>query len=430
MKGDLLVKNAKLRGKEKLQNILIKDGVFASICDADTDAADYGEVKTIDACGNLTTPPMVDSHVHLDAVLVADQMPRKNVTGTLIEGISLWSDWKKDITKDLIKKNAREVVDWYIANGVLRVRTHADCTEPRLQTVEALCELRDEVKDLIDIQVVAFPQDGFYTAPQNLDLMQKAVDIGVDVIGGAPHLEYTREDGVRDVEHVYDLAEKYGRLIDIHIDETGDPESKFVEIMVKESINRGMGSISTASHTTAMHNYNNDYAYKLIRNIKKAGMSMICNPVVNAVLQNRLDGYPRRRGITRVDQMLDMGINVCLAQDSIMDPWYAMGCAKMLQPTFMLLHLGQMIGTADMGKLMDMITVNPAKAMCLDNYGIEVGKQADLIVFDAKTEYDVIRVMSECTYVVRKGCVVAETTPAKRVLKYEGASDKPVTMIP
>lgn len=413
--GSLLVKNAKLRYGEGIKDILVEDGKFKEIragiaCDADT---------VIDAGGNLVTPPIVDPHVHLDAVLVSGLLTKKNETGTLIEAISLWNEWAPGVTKETIKENAKKVIDWYVANGVLRVRTHADCTEPSLKTVEALCELREEVKDLVDIQVVAFPQNGIYTAPGNYDLLRKSIEMGVDVVGGAPHLEYTREDGVKSVETVYDLAQEFDRLVDIHIDETGDPESRFVEVMTKESINRGMGEISTASHTTAMHNYNNDYAYKLIGNIAKAKMNMICNPFDNAVLQNRMDGYPRKRGITRVDEMLARGINVAIGHDSIMDPWYSMGHGNMVQAALLLLHMGQMNGAPQVQQLFDMITVNSAKAMHLDDYGIKEGNTADFVIFDGDTEDDILRLDLECTHVIRKGQVICETQPAVRQLKYK-----------
>lgn len=346
-------------------------------------------------------------------------MPRQNQTGTLIEAIGIWNDWKVGLTKEVLKKNAREVVDWYIANGVLRVRTHADCTDPTLLTVECLCELRDEVKDLIDIQVVAFPQNGILTHPSHVKLYEKAIEMGVDVLGGAPHLELTREDGVREVEMVYEYAEKTGKLIDIHCDETGDPESKFVEVMAKESILRGLGERSTASHTTAMHNYNPDYAYKLIGNLAKAKMSMVTNPLINAVLQNRLEGYPRKRGLTRADDMLARGVNVCIGHDSVMDPWYSMGTANMMDAAYFMMHYGHMIGAAQIPLLFDMITTNSAKCMALEDYGIQVGNQADMIIYDGKSMPEVIRRRSECTYVIRKGKVLSRTTPAKREL-YNG----------
>lgn len=414
--AQLLIKNAKLRGQDELTDIMIEHGKFKSI---GKNISATENIGTIDAKGNLVMPPFVDPHVHLDAVLVAGLLERKNQTGTLIEAVGIWNDWAKTITKDKIKENAKRVIDWYIANGVLRVRTHADCTEPTLLTVEALLELKDEVKELIDIQVVAFPQNGIYSDKRYYDLLIRAIDMGVDVIGGAPHLELSREDGVKDVETVYDLAEKYNRLIDIHIDETGDPESRFVEVMAKESILRGMGNVSTASHTTAMHNYNNDYAYKLIGNIAKAGMNMVTNPFDNSTLQNRRDGYPRKRGCTRVDEMLDMGINVCIGHDSIMDPWYSLGKGNMIQAAFLLLHTAQLTGAEQIQQLFNMITVNSAKAMCLNDYGIKEGNSADLVIMDGNTEEDILRIQSECLYVIRKGKVLCRTAPAKRQLTYK-----------
>lgn len=417
--SDLLIKNAKLRYSENTTDILIKDGKFDKIAE---NISVNDDIEVIDAGGNLVTPPMIDPHVHLDAVLVSGILPRKNKTGTLLEAIDIWSEWKPGLTKKMLKENARKVIDWYIANGVLRVRTHADCTDPTLVTVESLVELRDEVKDLIDIQVVAFPQNGIYSDPKNIDLLKEAINMGADVIGGAPHIEYTREDGVKDVETVYDLAEKHDLLIDIHIDETGDPHSRFVEVMAKESINRGMGHRSTASHTTAMHNYNNDYAYKLIGNLAKAEMNMIVNPSANLLLQSRLDGYPRKRGLTRVDEMLARGVNVSIGHDSVMDPWYSYGKGCMLQQAFLLLHAGQMNGSEQVQQLFDMMTTRSAQTMQLDDYGIEEGNQADLVIFDGKTEDDIIRIQSECTHVIRKGKVICRTSPAKHELLYDTPS--------
>lgn len=247
---NLLIKNAKLRYTNELTDILICDGVFQKI---KTIADPPADTEIIDVAGNLVTPPIIDPHVHLDAVLVAGILPRKNKTGTLLESIDIWSEWKPGLTKKTLKENARKVIDWYIANGVLRVRTHADTTDPTLLTVESLVELKEEVKDLIDIQIVGFPQDGIYTRPENLGLLKEAIAMGIDVIGGAPHLEYTREDGVRDVETVFDLAEKHDKLIDIHIDETGDPHSRFIEVMAKESILRGMGERATGSQIGRAH---------------------------------------------------------------------------------------------------------------------------------------------------------------------------------
>jgi cytosine deaminase len=379
----------------------------------------------IDAMGNLVVPPFVDPHVHLDAVLSAGDLSRPNISGTLIEAIGIWNDWKETLTKEKILANAKEVVKWYVANGVLRVRTHADCSDPTLLMVESLLELRDDVRDIIDIQVVAFPQNGVFTTPEGYDLMRRALEMGVDVVGGAPHIEYSREDGVREVEAVYELADKYDRLIDIHCDETGDPESKFIEVMAKESIKRGASGIAAASHTTAMHNYNNDYAFKLIGNLSKSKINMITNPFDNAVLQNRMDGYPRKRGVTRADEMLAKGINVCIGHDSIIDPWYSLGKASMLMAANLFLHLGQMNGHSQISQLMDMITVNSAKTLGYgtDAYGIETGSPADLVILDAKDDSEALRLLPECLYVIRRGKIVSRAKPAERLIDIFGKTE-------
>lgn len=411
--SSLLIKNAKLRGQEELKSILLEDGKISKIVDNF-----QGEnLETIDAMGNLVIPPFVDPHVHMDAVLSAGDLSRPNKSGTLLEAIDIWGERKPFLTKDVLKENAREVVKWYIANGVLRVRTHADCSDPTLLTVESLVELREEVKDLIDIQVVAFPQNGIFTSSEGESLLRRALEMGADVVGGAPHIEYTREDGVRDVECVYRLAEEFDKLIDIHIDETGDPHSRFVEVMAKENIMRCWQGRAAASHTTAMHNYNNDYAFKLIGNLKKAEMNMITNPFDNSVLQNRTDGYPRKRGHTRVDELLGRNVNVCIGHDSIMDPWYSMGKGNMIAAANLLAHTAHMNGHDQITMLMDMITTRSAKTLLIeDDYGLEEGKTADVVILDARDDAEAVRLMSECLYVIRRGKVICKTTPASRVL--------------
>lgn len=411
--NSLLIKNAKLRGQEGLTCILIEDGKISRIGDGIT----MEGISTVDAGGNLVIPPFIDPHVHLDAVLSAGDLSRPNKSGTLLEAIDIWGERKPFLTKDILKENAREVVNWYIANGVLQVRTHADCSDPTLVTVESLVELRDEVRDLIDIQIVAFPQDGIFTKPDGEALLRKALEIGADVVGGAPHIEYTREDGVKDVETVYRLAEEFDKLIDIHIDETGDPHSRFIEVMAKENINRGWQGRAAASHTTAMHNYNNDYAFKLLGILKKADMNMITNPFDNSVLQNRTDGYPRKRGHTRVDELLARGVNVCIGHDSIMDPWYSMGKGNMIAAANLLAHTAHMNGYDQITMLMDMITVRSARTLNIeDSYGLEVGKPADLVILDARNDAEAVRLTSECLYVIRRGKIISRTEPAVRTL--------------
>lgn len=416
---DLVIKNAKLRKKEGLVDIGISKGKISHI---DT-SIDKEDVKVIDAKGNLVTPPFCDPHLHLDAVLSVGD-PRYNMSGTLLEGIQVWGERKPHLTKEIIKKNAIEAIKWEVANGTLKIRTHADTTDPTLLTVESLVEVKNEMKDLVDIQIVAFPQDGIFTLPEGPELMEKAMEMGADVVGGIPHNEFTREDGVKDVEFAFDLAEKHNALIDIHVDETGDDQSRFVEVMAKETILRGMQGKVTASHTTAMHNYNNDYAFKLIGILKRAELNMITNPFDNSVLQNRTDGYPRKRGHTRVDEMLDRGVNVCIGHDSIMDPWYPLGKGSMIQAANLLFHYAHMSGYDQIFQLYDMITDYSAKAMAIqDEYGIEVGKPADLIIIDADNEMDAIRLMSECLYVIRKGNIVSQTIPAQREVTFQGNTD-------
>ena len=412
---DLIIRNAKLRGKDKLYDIGIKEGKIVAI-----DKSIGSEFKKeIDAKGNLVTPPFCDPHLHLDAVLSVGD-PRYNMSGTLLEGIQIWGERKPNLTKEITKKNAIEAIKWEVANGTLKIRTHADASDPTLLTVESLAEVKEEMKDLVDIQIIAFPQDGIYTTPEGEKLMEKAMEVGADVVGGIPHNEFTREDGVKDVEFAFDLAEKHNALIDIHVDETGDDQSRFVEVMAKEAIVRGMQGRVSASHTTAMHNYNNDYAFKLIGILKRADMHMITNPFDNSVLQNRTDGYPRKRGHTRVDEMLARGVNVCIGHDSIMDPWYPMGKGSMLQAANLLLHYAHMSGYDQVPQLFDMITDNSARAMNIqDDYGIEIGNTADMIILDADTEFDAIRLMSECLFVIRRGAIVSTAEPAKRIVTFE-----------
>jgi len=289
MSKAILIKNARLRNGE-MTDILIENGKFAQIR-AGIEAKEQMEV--IDAQGRMATPPFCDPHLHLDATLSVGK-PRFNMSGTLMEGIQVWGERMENLTKDVVKRNAIDVIEWEVANGSMFLRTHVDATEPTGVVLEALLEVRDEVKDIADLQVVAFPQECIFTAPGHVELMQKAMDMGCDVVGGLPYFELSPEDGLRSVKHVFDLAEKYSALIDIHCDENSDDQSRYVEAIARETIVRGMERRVTASHTTAMHNYDNDFAAKVIGNISRAQMNIITNPYANSCLQNRRDGYPRR----------------------------------------------------------------------------------------------------------------------------------------
>ena len=406
---DLIIRRAKVRHEEQLVDIAIKNGKFYNI---------EHEIKIqakeeIDADGKLVTPPFVDSHVHLDSALTVGQ-PRFNQSGTLIDAIDIWSDYKQDITKESIKAKAKQTVMWLIANGVLRIRTHTDSTEPNLLTIEAILEVKEELKDVVDIQVVAFPQDGVFSNSGMDKLLEQSLSMGADVIGGLPQVELTREDGIKQIEYIFDLAKKHDKLIDIHTDETGDDQSRFAEVIAKYAIERNMGGRVTASHTTALHNYNNDYATKLISNLRRAGVHIVTNPASNALLQNRLDGYPRRRGVTRVDELLQQGVNVSVGNDNIMDPFNPLGKGNMLQAACLLVHTAHLSTYGQMSQLFDMITTNGAQTLNDDNYGIAVGNQADCIMLDATDESEAIRLTSDCLYVIRKGQIISTTKPATR----------------
>ena len=415
---DLIIRNAKLRNAQALCDIGLADGLIKHIAPK----IDAQAKQEINATGNLVCPPFCDPHMHLDAALSGGS-PRYNDKSTLLEGIAIWGERKTKLTRQELVDNAKEAVLWEFANGVQFIRTHADTTAPGLITLEALLEVKDAMRELVDIQVVAFPQDGIFSSPGDAaqKLMVRAMDMGADVVGGIPHGEITREDGVRQVEYTFALAEKYDALVDIHCDETGDDQSRFIEVILKQAICTGMGPKVSASHTTAMHNYNNDYALKLISIARRAKVNFITNPLSNAVLGNRTEGYPRRRGHTRVDELDAAGVNVSIGHDNIMDPWYPLGTGSMLQAASLLMHMAHMSGRAQIPRLFNMITDNSAVTMQIeDRYGIAEGKPANLLVLDAADEFEAFRLLSPCLYVIRRGQVALETRPAERRLHYAG----------
>ena len=416
---DLLIRNAQVRGTSGLTDIGVRGGLFAP---PEADAPDV-----IDVAGALVTPPLVEPHIHLDAVLTVGQ-PRPNRSGSLFEGIAVWSERVKDLTVDDVKSRVREVLRWQLANGVQHVRSHVDVCDPELTALRALIEIREEARGQIDLQLVAFPQLGIMSFDGGRSLMRKAAELGADVIGGIPHYELTREDGVESVQFSFALAEEFGLRVDIHCDETDDDHSRFVEVMAAETIRRGMSGRVTASHTTAMHSYNAAYAYRLVNNIKRAGMHMVTNPLDNAVLQGRFDTGPIRRGHTRVKQLQEAGVNVCIGHDSVMDPWYPLGYGDPVQAAFVFVHLGHYSGDDELRRLLDMVTVNPAAALGIEGYGIVEGTAADFVVFDAPTDTDAIRLGSRRLLVVRGGRVVARTAPAQTTVTWDG-EEQPVTFL-
>ena len=379
--------------------------------------------ETRDLGGRLVTPPLVEPHIHLDAVLTVGQ-PRPNVSGSLFEGIAIWSQRVRSLTVDDVQDRARQVLRWQLANGVQHVRSHVDVCDPSLRALRALVELREEARGIVDLQLVAFPQQGILSFDGGADLMREAVKLGADVVGAIPHYELTREDGVESVRFAMALAQEHGLRVDIHCDETDDEHSRFVEVMAAETIRRGMSGRVTASHTTAMHSYNAAYASRLITNIARAGLHMVTNPLDNAVLQGRFDTGPIRRGHTRVKQLLEAGVNVAIGHDSVMDPWYPLGYGDPLQAAFVLAHLGHMSGDAELKTLIDLITVAPAAALGVADYGLSVGNSADLVVFDARSEAEALRLQRPRHLVLRAGRVVAATQPARSTVTWHGVEEE------
>lgn len=412
----MLIKNVRLRNKDGLYNILIEKGLIKEI--SKNIQKDNEEV--IDGCGNLALPPFIEPHVHLDTALTAGE-PKWNISGTLFEGIETWALRKKMLTEEDVIKRATTALKWQIANGIQYVRTHVDVTDPDLTALKALVKVKEEMKEFVDIQIVAFPQEGINSFPDGLKLLEEAIKLGADVVGAIPHFEFTREYGVDSVKKAIELAVKYDKLVDIHCDEIDDEQSRFVEVVAAEAYKYRIGEKVTASHTTAMHSYNNAYAYKLFRLLKMSNINFISNPIVNTHLQGRFDTYPKRRGITRVKEMIEADLNVCFGHDDICDPWYPMGTGNMLQVLQMGIHVCQLMGYDQIVNSIDLITCNSAKTMHIQNeYGIEEGNPANLIILNGKNEYDVIRKQSEVLYSIRKGKILSKTEPKKTDIYLNG----------
>ena len=408
----LILRGARLG--DDVVDVAVADGRIERVA---SDIAGRAE-REVEAGGRLLSPPFVESHVHLDTTLTAGQ-PRWNESGTLFDGIQIWSERKKGVTREDVIERATELLRWQAAQGVLHVRTHADVTDPELTGLKALLELREKVRGWIDVQIVAFPQEGILSYPKGAELMEEALKLGADAVGGIPHYEYTREMGAASVKETFRLAEKYDRPIDVHCDETDDPESRFLEVMAAEAIRTGMGSRVTASHTTAFGSYDNAYAFKLMGFLAKSGMNFVANPLINITLQGRYDAYPKRRGLTRVKELWRSGLNVSLGYDDVMDPWYPLGTGGMLQPAHMAVHACHMTSREEVVACFDMVTEGGAKTLGLEGYGLAEGSPADFVVVDAPERWEAVRRLAATTLVVKGGEVIAEARPAEHKLMGE-----------
>jgi cytosine deaminase len=405
---DLIIRRASTMADPGPIDIGIEGGRIARIAET----LPHRATEEIDATNRLVTPSLIETHIHLDAALTVGE-PRYNATGSLFEGIEIWGERVRSLTHEDVVGRARRAITWMVACGVTHIRTHVDVCDPSLVALRALVEVRDEWRDVVTMQIVAFPQQGIYSFPDGEALMVEALGRGADVVGGIPHYEWTREYGERDVRTALRLAAEYGRRADLHCDETDDDQSRYLELVAAETVRLGLQGRVTASHTTAMHSYNNAYAYRLIRWMRHAGVHIVTNPLDNAVLQGRFDAYPIRRGFTRVRELLANGINVCIGHDSIMDPWYPLGVGDPIQACFVMVHYGHMSGHADFATLLEMVTTRAAACLGLEDYGLAEGRRADLVVFDAPTPMDVVRRIAPRVAVISRGRVVARTTPAR-----------------
>ncbi|MDY3796811.1 MAG: cytosine deaminase [Agathobacter sp.] len=405
--------NVRLKGKKEKVELLVDEGVIVAI-DSKVDDTDKKVNEVIDLEGNLVVPPYVDPHLHLDYVFTAS-MGEQNGSGTLFEGIQRWSESKGNVSIEQMKERIYRGIRKEMLQGVQAIRTHIDVTEPSLTGLKAALEVKSELKDKLDLQIVAFPQEGMYAYRGGAELVEESLKMGADCVGAIPHFELARSFGERSIHKTVELAIKYDKLIDVHCDETDDTQSRFLELLNALVTMEEIGTRTAASHTCSFGSADNSYAFRMMTLLKKSGINFISCPTENIYLQGRQDTYPKRRGLTRVKELNDNGINVCFAQDSMSDPWYPLGNGNMMMILDHGIHIAQMMNPNEIENALDLVTINGAKTMNLKDYGIEVGKSANFIVLDAKNEFDAICERASVLASVRHGEFLYQKEPAKVV---------------
>jgi cytosine/creatinine deaminase len=419
---DLLLRNCSLPDGRTAIDIGIADGRIVSVQAAPASGPAQA-AQVIDAAGQLVTAPFVDAHFHMDSTL-SYGLPRVNQSGTLLEGISLWGELKPLLSEEALIERALAYCDWAVAKGLLAIRTHVDVCDPRLMAVKALLQVREQVRPYLDLQLVAFPQDGVLRSPGALDLLKRALDMGVDVVGGIPHFERTAADGAESVRILCELAAERGLRVDMHCDETDDPLSRHIETLCYHTHRLGLQGRVTGSHLTSMHSMDNYYVSKLLPLMRESGVAAIANPLINITLQGRHDTYPKRRGMTRVPELLAAGVDVAFGHDCVMDPWYGLGSGDMLEVAHMGLHVAQMTGQDGMRACFNAVTTTPAKILGLEGYGIAPGCKADLVLLQARDPVEAIRLRATRLAVIRGGRVIATTPPAIATLNLAGRPER------
>ncbi|MDD3445793.1 MAG: amidohydrolase family protein [Zavarzinia sp.] len=414
MNLDLLIRNVTLPDGRRGIDIAISDGRIMAVEAGIT--AEAGRV--IEGEGYLATPPFVDSHFHMDSALSLGN-PRMNQSGTLLEGIALWGELKPRLTVESIEARALQFCKLSIARGTLAIRSHVDVCDDRLEAVEALVEVRKAMRPYLDLQLVAFPQDGYLRYGRSAENLSRALDMGVDVVGGIPHFERTMADGAASIRMLCELAATRGLMVDMHCDESDDPHSRHVESLAAETTRLGLQGRVTGSHLTSMHSMDNYYVSKLIPLMREAGLHVVANPLINITLQGRHDSYPKRRGMTRVKELMAAGLNVACGHDCVMDPWYSLGSHDMLEVAHMGLHVGQMTGVDEMKAMFHSVTTNGAAVLQLDGYGIAPGAYGDVVLLQARDPVEALRLKPARLFVVRRGRVIAETPKVEACLHLE-----------
>lgn len=412
---DLLIRNTNLPDGRTGIDIAVQDGRIVEVASGIAGAAR----ETLDAAGQLVSPPFVDAHFHMDATL-SYGLPRVNQSGTLLEGIALWGELKPQLTFEAIVERALAYCDWAVAKGLLAIRSHVDVCDPRLLAVEALLEVKKRVVPYLDLQLVAFPQDGVLRSPGALDNLKRALDLGVEVVGGIPHFERTMADGAQSVKLLCELAAQRGLRVDMHCDETDDPMSRHIETLACEAQRLGLQGRVNGSHLTSMHSMDNYYVSKLIPLMAEARVSAVANPLINITIQGRHDTYPKRRGMTRVPELLAAGVAVAFGHDCVMDPWYSLGSGDMLEVAHMGLHVAQMTGQEAMRACFDAVTQVPAAILGLDGYGLAPGCHADLVLLQARDPVEAIRLRATRLAVIRRGRLIASTPAGTAALQLPG----------
>jgi len=412
---DLIIRDANLPDGRKGMDIAVSGGLIAAV-EKNIEAPAGEEIM---ATNRLVSPPFIDPHFHMDATLSLG-LPRMNVSGTLLEGIALWGELRPIVTKEELVERALRYCDLAVSQGLLFIRSHVDTSDPRLVTAEALLEVKERVKPYIDLQLVAFPQDGYYRAADGVASLNRALDMGVDIVGGIPHFERTMDEGRLSVQALCRIAADRGLPVDMHCDETDDPHSRHIETLAAETVRFGLQGRVAGSHLTSMHSMDNYYVSKLIPLMAEARINVIPNPLINIMLQGRHDTYPKRRGMTRVRELMDAGLNVSFGHDCVMDPWYSMGSGDMLEVGHMAIHVAQMAGVEDKKKIFEALTVNSAKTLGLEGYGLDKGCKADLVILQAADPLEALRLKPVRLAVIKGGKVIARTAPRITTISIDG----------